>query len=93
MAEYNIAEKTDVIVGGTDKNKYLYYQLVRSLKEAKRVDIIVSFLMESGVKMLIDELKNAIDRGAKVRILTGNYLGITQPSALYLIMTIMEKYT
>ena len=45
MAEYNIAEKTDVIVGGTDKNKYLYYQLVRSLKEAKRVDIIVSFLM------------------------------------------------
>lgn len=85
MAEYNIAEKTDVIVGGTDKNKYLYYQLVRSLKEAKRVDIIVSFLMESGVKMLIDELKNAIDRGAKVRILTGNYLGITQPSALYLI--------
>ena len=85
MAEYNIAEKTDVIVGGTDKNKYLYYQLVRSLKEAKRVDIIVSFLMESGVKMLIDELKNAIDRGAEVRILTGNYLGITQPSALYLI--------
>ena len=85
MAEYNIAEKTDVIVGGTDKSKYLYYQLVRSLKEAKRVDIIVSFLMESGVKMLIDELKNAIDRGAEVRILTGNYLGITQPSALYLI--------
>lgn len=49
------------------------------------MDIIVSFLMESGVKMLLGELDNALKRGAKIRILTGNYLGITQPSALYLI--------
>lgn len=41
--------------------------------------------MESGVKMLLGELDNALKRGAKIRILTGNYLGITQPSALYLI--------
>lgn len=49
------------------------------------MDIIVSFLMESGVKMLLGELDDALKRGAKIRILTGNYLGITQPSALYLI--------
>ncbi|HJD26470.1 MAG TPA: DEAD/DEAH box helicase family protein [Candidatus Blautia intestinipullorum] len=41
--------------------------------------------MESGVKMLLEELDNALKRGAKIRILTGNYLGITQPSALYLL--------
>ena len=35
--------------------------------------------------MLISDLENALKRGAKIRILTGNYLGITQPSALYLI--------
>ena len=35
--------------------------------------------------MLLGELDNALKRGAKIRILTGNYLGITQPSALYLI--------
>ena len=28
---------------------------------------------------------NALKRGTKIRILTGNYRGITQPSALYLI--------
>ena len=55
------------------------------MRKADRIDIIVSFLMESGVKMLLEELKKAMKRGAKVRILTGNYLGITQPSALYLI--------
>ena len=95
MAESNSAEKinsdyveycsTDVMTGGQDKRKQLYQQLVNSLKRAESVDIIVSFLMESGVKLLLGELEHALERGAKIRILTGNYLGITQPSALYLI--------
>ena len=95
MAECDSAEKlsmdsvedysTDVMTGGRDKRMYLYYQLINSLKKAESVDIIVSFLMESGVKMLLEELDNALKRGARIRILTGNYLGITQPSALYLI--------
>ena len=95
MAEFNSAEKlnieaaeiesTDVMTGDKDKRMYLYYQLVNSIKKADRVDIIVSFLMESGVKMLLSELDSALSRGATIRILTGNYLGITQPSALYLI--------
>ena len=76
---------TDVMTGGSDRRMQLYYQLIQSLKKADSVDIIVSFLMESGVKMLLEELDNALKRGAKIRILTGNYLGITQPSALYLL--------
>ena len=95
MAELNYAEKmnigyeneysTDAMTGGSDKRRQLYYQLIQSMKKAESVDIIVSFLMESGVKMLLQELENTLKRGAKIRILTGNYLGITQPSALYLI--------
>ena len=95
MAELNTAEElddiyemeycTDAITGGQDKRMYLYYQLINGLKQADGVDIVVSFLMESGVRMLLRELENAFKRGAKIRILTGNYLGITQPSALYLI--------
>lgn len=76
---------TDVMTGDRNKRMQLYYQLMNSLKKASSVDIIVSFLMESGVKMLLGELENSLKRGAKIRILTGNYLGITQPSALYLI--------
>lgn len=95
MAEFNTAEElddineieygTDALTGGQDKRMYLYYQLLNSLKRADSVDIVVSFLIESGVRMLLGELDNALKRGAKIRILTGNYLGITQPSALYLI--------
>lgn len=95
MAEFDSAKElnidlaeeysTDVTTGDRDQRMYLYYQLVGSLRKAVSVDIIVSFLMESGVKMLLEELDHALNRGARIRILTGNYLGITQPSALYLI--------
>ena len=35
--------------------------------------------------MLLPKLKIAQERGVPIRILTGTYLGITQPSALYLL--------
>lgn len=78
-------EPTSVMTGDKDINRYLYYQLKISMMKADNIDMIVSFLMESGVRMILKDLKAALDRGVKVRILTGNYLGITQPSALYLI--------
>ncbi len=95
MAEYYIAqnladeliqiETTDVMTGDRNQSRFLYFQLKRSIRQAKKIDIIVSFLMESGVRMILDDLKAALDRGTVIRLLTGNYLGITQPSALYLI--------
>ena len=74
---------TDAMTGDRDARMHLYFQLLKSFQKAESVDIIVSFLMESGVNMLIKHLGNALKHGAKIRILTGNYLGITQPSALY----------
>ncbi|MCB2300280.1 DEAD/DEAH box helicase family protein [Clostridium tagluense] len=68
--------------GGKD---YLLPKLTASLKRAKTIDIIVGFLMESGVKLLIKDLKQVADKGVRIRVLTGNYLNITQPQALYLL--------
>lgn len=78
-------EYTDVMTGDKNRKRYLYYQLKMSMLKANKIDIIVSFLMESGVRMILKDLKAVLDRGVQVRILTGNYLGITQPSALCLI--------
>lgn len=90
MVEYHLEEElnieqTDVMTGDRNHARFLYYQLKMSMKKAERMDIIVSFLMESGVCLLLNDLKEALDRGVKIRLLTGNYLGITQPSALCLI--------
>ena len=80
-------ETNNCIVGGED---HLLKYLNDSFKKAKSVDIIVSFLMESGVKLLKEELEGLLERNIPLRILTGNYLNITQPSALYLLKDIMK---
>lgn len=85
QGEHLQIESTDVMTGDRNRSRFLYYQLKMSMQKANSIDIIVSFLMESGVKMILKDLRAALERGVQVRILTGNYLGITQPSALYLI--------
>ncbi len=79
---YNTITTSNSITGNKD---HLYPKLKQSFKTATTIDIIVSFLMESGVKLLLQDLKEALKRGVKIRILTGNYLKVTQPQALYLL--------
>lgn len=62
MAQFNIEEKleieelhiepTDVMTGNKNRSRFLLYQLKLSMAKAKQIDIIVSFLMESGVRNL-----------------------------------------
>lgn len=77
-----IPASLNCITGGED---HLYSRLRESISKASKISIIVSFLMESGVRMLTDDLKEAAERGVNIRILCGNYLNITQPQALYLL--------
>lgn len=54
MAQSDFAEKTDAIIstdvmtGDKNRSRFLYYQLKMSMREANRIDMVVSFLMESG---------------------------------------------
>ena len=85
VKEKTIQEEQINLNTSTGDKDHLYPKLKQSFKTATTIDIIVSFLMESGVKLLLQDLKEALDRGVKIRILTGNYLKITQPQALYLL--------
>ncbi|KGM99657.1 DEAD/DEAH box helicase family protein [Clostridium botulinum] len=83
----SIEVKSNNCITGYDD--YLYIRLKNSIKKATSIDIIVSFLMESGVRLLENDLKKVLDKNIPIRILTGNYLNITQPSALYLLKDIL----
>ncbi|HEY5556051.1 DEAD/DEAH box helicase family protein [Acetobacterium sp.] len=69
----------------TGENDHLYQYLKAAIAKASEIDINVSFLMESGIRLILDDLKTAVDRDVKIRILCGNYLNITNPTALYLL--------
>lgn len=47
-----------------------------------RIDLLVSFVMRSGLDLVAERLDEALQRGAHVRLLTTDYLGITDTSAL-----------
>lgn len=70
----------------TGCNNHLLPFLAQEIEQSEgQIDIIVSFLKVSGISLLIDQLVAAAKRGVKIRILTGIYLNITEPSALYLL--------
>ncbi len=59
-------------------------ELVRSLTRTDfdRIDLLVSFLMRSGVDLLAAHVDEALARGVRIRVLTTDYLHITDPAAL-----------
>jgi len=75
----------------TGRNSEFLDALKRDMLMAKNIKIIVSFVMESGVKLLKETLQEVMKKGVQVEIITGTYLGITEPSALYLLKEILGK--
>lgn len=61
---------------------------IKTLTEpAENLYWIVAFAMESGVRLVLPHLKRASENGAEIKILVGDYLHITQPQALDLLVT------
>lgn len=47
-----------------------------------RIDLLISFVMWSGVEVMATAFDQALTRGAKVRLLTSDYMDVTDPDAL-----------
>ena len=65
-------------------DRHLQLELLRCLinPEVDRIDMVVSFVMRSGVELIYGHLADALGRGAIVRLLTTDYLNITDHLAL-----------
>jgi len=56
--------------------------LLAHLDRAVSVDFCVAFVQLSGVRLVEEHLRDLLGRGGKIRLLTGDYLDITDPDAL-----------
>ena len=65
------------------RNDHLLSHLQESIRNATRIRFVVAFLMESGARLLSPYLAEAALKGVPIQILTGRYLSITEPSAIY----------
>jgi superfamily II DNA or RNA helicase/diadenosine tetraphosphate (Ap4A) HIT family hydrolase/HKD family nuclease len=78
------------LVDGQDR--LLRDDLLRCLRDRRfdRVDLLVSFVMKSGLDQVHGGLVDALDRGAKVRVLTTDYLTVTDADALARLLDLAE---
>ena len=70
----------------SNKNEKIISTLRRELEECDEFIISVAFITESGVTMILEQLRSLNERGVKGKILTGDYLTFTQPKGLKKLM-------
>ncbi len=66
--------------------------LHRAMAVAAEIDVLAAFVQSSGIDKIEGELVDALERGTLVRLLTGTYLGITDPRALQRLYTLTTKH-
>ena len=81
------------LLDASTADQRLRVELLRCLNDPvfDRIDLVVSFIMSSGLDIVLPNLRDAIDRGAKVRILTTDYMDITDPDALSELLDLCDE--
>ncbi len=96
---YKASTPTKKLITGERKNPFLP-QLCDAMATASEIDLAVAFVKVTGLRMLLPDLQAALaQRGegdghrppARVRILTSDYLDITDPEALRLLSLLQAQ--
>ncbi|MGO1502303.1 MAG: DUF3427 domain-containing protein [Marinobacter sp.] len=84
---------SDKLITG-DKHRHFLPHLCASINKSSEIDMAVAFVKATGLKLLLPDLLGALSREelpARVRVLTSDYMDITDPEALRSLLLLQEQ--
>jgi len=66
-------------------------KLIHAINHADEIEITVSFIQRSGLALLFEPLKDALANNCHLKLLTSDYLDITDPIALRELMPLVDR--
>lgn len=82
FARPQTAISTSMLLTGQGADPALEHELRAEMVTADRVDILVSFIKWSGLRLLLPAFESLAERNIPVRILSTSYMGASDPAAM-----------
>ena len=80
------------LIDGVD-DRFLHLELTRLFDSRRfdRIDLVVSFIMASGLRLLDDRIEIALDGDARIRVLTTDYMHVTDSASLTRLLDLADS--